>query len=283
MEKGNSVNLFRPLRFLGFSACLWLASAPAVLAWGATGHRTVGAIAEAHLTPWAAAQVRALLGTESLARSSTWPDEIRSDASWDHTHTWHYINFEDGQTLDTLERNPEGDVLEAMERFAATLRDGDASYQDKVIALRFLVHFIGDIHQPLHAGRASDRGGNEIAVIYYREPSNLHSVWDSGMIDREKLSFTELVRFIHHTTPEEVAAWQNSSFGDWVEESLALRQQCYDLGPWEGPAGTPPSLSWEYSYQHLPLVHRRLLQAGVRLAGALNDIFEPPAEYRPLP
>lgn len=277
------MNPLRPLPCLAFWACLWLASAHAVLAWGATGHRAVGDIAEAHLTPWAAAQVRALLGTESLARASTWPDEIRSDDAWDHSHPWHYINLEDGQTLETLERNPQGDILEAMERFAAVLRDDAASYRDKVIALRFLVHFVGDIHQPLHAGRASDRGGNEIAVIFFREPSNLHAVWDSGMIERQGLSFTELVRFIHHPTPREVASWQDSTFRDWVEESLALRQRCYDYGPQEGPAGTPPTLSWEYSYQHLPLVHRRLLQAGVRLAGTLNDIFTAPAEYQPLP
>lgn len=264
-------------------AAAWLTSSEPAHAWGKTGHRAIGEIAEAHLTPWAAAQVRAILGTESLARASTWPDEIRSDSSWDHSHTWHYINFEDGETLDTVKRHPKGDVLVAMERFAAVLADDSASHGDQVVALRFLTHFVGDIHQPMHAGRASDRGGNDIAVSFHRLPSNLHAVWDSGMIDKEQLSFTELVRFIHHPTRQEVAKWQNSTFRDWVEESLALRQQCYDFGEQDGAAGELPRLGFEYSYQHTPLVHRRLVQAGVRLAGVLNGIFEAPAGHEPLP
>ena len=264
-------------------AALCLTTVTSALAWGQNGHRAVGEIAESHLTPWAAAQVQALLGSESLARASTWPDEIRSDDAWDSSHSWHYINFEDGQGLQDIERNPKGDVLEAMQRFAKVLTDDQASHADQVIALRFLVHFVGDIHQPLHAGRGSDQGGNEIPVIFYREPTNLHTVWDSGLLAKENLSFTELVRFIHHPTAQEVATWQDSTFEDWVNESRILRYQCYDFGPQDGPAGTPPRLSWEYSYQHLPLVHRRIVQAGVRLAGVLNKIYQPPAGHQLLP
>lgn len=275
----NSLRWFGlPLLLVG--ACL-LPTSP-VQAWGKTGHRAVGEIAEAHLTPWAAAQVRAILGTESLARASTWADEIRSDSTWDHSHPWHYINLEDGQTLDDVLRNPDGDILEAMERFTKVLQDDAASHKSQVEALRFLTHFIGDIHQPLHAGRASDRGGNDIAVSFYREPSNLHAVWDSGMIDEEQLSFTELVRFIHHPTPQEVATWQDSTFRHWVEESMALRHQCYEFGPQDGPADALPRLGFEYSYQHMPLVRQRLVQAGVRLAGVLNKVFPPPANHTPL-
>lgn len=251
-------------------------------AWGPTGHRVVGDIAEMHLTPWAEAEVKAILGTESLARASTWADEIRSDRSWDHSHPWHYINLADDETLDSVQRNPDGDILLAMETFTDVLRQKDASHQAKVEAIRFLAHFIGDVHQPLHAGYATDRGGNDIQVIFFREPWNLHAVWDSGLINEEKLSFTELVRFIHHPTPDEVATWQDSTFRDWVEESIALRRRCYDFGPQNGAAGDPPRISFEYKYAHMPVVRERLVQAGVRLAGVLNEIFEAPQGHEPL-
>jgi hypothetical protein len=254
-----------------------LLSAPSSLfAWGSNGHRIVGRIAMNHLTDEAARAVECLLGPEGLDQVSTWPDEIRSDPSWKKADPWHFISIDDAETLETTARDPAGDVLEAIQRFTAVLRDPQATRESKQEALRFLVHFVGDIHQPLHVGRRADRGGNSIKVTLIGQETNLHSVWDSGMIDNEKLSFSEFAAFIDHPTLQELQTWQSAPPADWANESKALRDRVYQIGDGK--------LSYEYVYKNIPLVKRRLLQGGVRLAGLLNSIFaqsEPSIPDRP--
>lgn len=237
--------------------------------WGKTGHRVVGQIAENHLTPKAAKAVRDLLGAESLAAVSNWADEIRSDAAtWKKADPWHYVNIPDGQTYETMEKNPAGDVIVALKRFEATLRDPNAAREERIHALKFMVHMIGDLHQPLHAGKREDLGGNRVTVHWFRnaESTNLHTVWDDLLIEQEKLSFTEWTRFLDHPSEAEIKQWQSTSYLAWTEESFKLRDRCYDFKP-ELP------LSYDYVYRSMPIVKQRLLQAGIRLAGTLNAIF----------
>jgi hypothetical protein len=246
-----------------------LLSAPSSLfAWGANGHRVVGRIAMHHLTDEAARAVECILGPEGLDQVSTWPDEIRSDPSWKKADPWHFISIDDGETLETTQRDPAGDVLEAIQRFTAVLRDPQATQPAKQEALKFLVHFVGDIHQPLHVGRRADRGGNSVKVTLFGQETNLHSVWDAGVIDNEKLSFSELAAFIDHPTQQEIQAWQGSAPADWANESKAVRDRVYQIGDGK--------LSYPYAFAEIPLIKRRLLQAGVRLAGLLNSIFAQP-------
>lgn len=256
----------RPFRTTILAMAL-VALATPLAAWGPTGHRVVGRIAQNHLSPAAAAEVEALLGPRSLAQASTWADEIRSDPAWDHAAPWHYVSIGDDETYATSEKNPDGDILVALERFSATLADPEAPEKERRHALQWLVHLVGDLHQPLHVGRADDRGGNDILVLYFDEPANLHQVWDSRMIDSERLSFTEMARFLDHTTPEEVAATQQGTFLDWARESKALREEVYRLGD--------QRLSWSYLRDSMPIVRRRLLQAGLRLAGLLDELLAP--------
>lgn len=236
-------------------------------AWGPTGHRVVGRIAERHLTPEAAAAVAVLLAPDSLARVTTWADEVRSDPGFGHADPWHYISIEDGETYESTEKNPEGDVVEASRRMVATLADPAAARPEKAKALKFLAHFVGDLHQPLHVGRRADRGGNEVLVTWRGAVSNLHSVWDYDMIDATRLSFSEYAELIDHPSVEEVVAWQGSTLLDWIAESKELRARVYEIG--DGRLGS------DYSYRNLPVVERRMLQAGVRLAGLLNSTFSP--------
>lgn len=252
-----------------------LAAPGALRGWGQNGHRIVGEIAERHLSEAARQGVLAILGEdESLAEAATWPDEIRSDPAWSLAALWHFMSIDDHETLATTARSEEGDVLEAMKRFEAVLRDPEAPKEKKVEALRFYVHFVGDVHQPLHVGRRDDQGGNRIRVRWFREPRNLHSVWDSGLIESEELSFTEYVRFIDDATPEEIAAWQAAPYEEWVRESFCLRDGVYDFGLEAAlEAGEEPSLSYGYAFHQGPTVDRRLLQAGIRLAGHLNAIL----------
>jgi hypothetical protein len=171
---------------------------------GANGHRIVGRIVANHLTPEAAVAVTSLIGAEGLDQAATWADEIRNDPNWQpplkNPSPWHYMSIDDGETLETTVRSPDRDVLEAIERFSAVLRNAQATRPAKQEALRFVVHFVGDVHQPLHVGRRADRGGNDVEVTLFGDKTNLHSVWDSGLIESEKLSFSELAAFIDRPT-----------------------------------------------------------------------------------
>jgi hypothetical protein len=129
-----------------------------------------------------------------------------------------------------------------------------------------LIHLVGDIHQPLHVGTGHDRGGNDTRVEWFYEPSNMHRVWDSEMIDETQLSYTEFAAAINHPTKKQVKKWQNSTVLDWAFEAMKLRDEVYDL-----PADK--QLGYEYQYKNHDLLRKQLLKAGVRLAGVLNEIY----------
>jgi hypothetical protein len=251
-------------------ASLTFAASPA-FAWGKTGHRVVAAIADRGLSAEARAHVQLLLGTESLDEAATWPDDMRSDPSpfWQKTATpWHYVTV-GGADYDMAP--PEGDALTALHRFRATLLDPKASLADRQLALRFIVHLVGDLHQPLHVGQPGDHGGNDVKLNFAGRPSNLHSVWDAGLVDDQQLSFSEYAeRLSRRTTPEQVIAWTDPNPLDWIRESRAIRPTVY-------PAQGATELGWDYIYKFRPVMERRLAQAGVRLAAYLNDIFRAPA------
>ena len=245
----------------------------AAFAWGPIGHRVVARIAERHLSAAAARGEAAILGAESLVQAATWPDEIRSDPAWDRAKPWHFVSLDDNETYETAPKSADGDVVEAIGRFTRVLQDPAAEAGKKAEALRFLVHFVGDAHQPLHVGRRDDFGGNGIKVTWFDGPTNLHSVWDEKIIEAEKLSFSELAELVDHPTQTEIRVWQGTGVLDWIKESKAVRAQVYEIGD--------KKLGFLYAYQNGPLVQRRLLQAGVRLAGVLNALFDSPGPSIP--
>src|SRR6476619_6085279 len=185
-----------------------LAATAAVLpspafAWGKTGHRVVAAIADTQLSGLARAHVEEILGRgESLDEAANWPDEMRSAPGqfWQKTATpWHYVTL-NGIIYDHTPA--EGDALEALSHYRDVLRDPRATLAEKQTALRFIVHLVGDLHQPLHVGKCCDRGGNEVKVKWFGRDLNLHSVWDSALVDEEQLSFTEMAaKLDRHTSP----------------------------------------------------------------------------------
>jgi nuclease S1 len=260
----------RPRARLGAVAALVVAAAfaPGANAWGPTGHRASGRIAEHHLTPQAARAVGELLAPEELAYVTTWADEIRAEPDWAKAETWHWVTIPDGQTYESAPKNPAGDVLEAIARFEKVLADRRAARPERTQALKWLSHLVGDLHQPLHVGRGDDQGGNDVLVLWFGEPTNLHMVWDSKIIESKQLSFSELAALLDHPTPGQVREWQGSGPLDWARESQELRGACYEMGD--------RRLSFRYAHDHWPTVERRLLQAGVRLAGELNRLLRAP-------
>jgi len=234
--------------------------------WGLTGHRTVGQIAEIYLSKKAKKEIKKILGTETLADVATWMDFIKSEPGYDHMKPWHYVTIPDGQTYESSEKAPEGDVIWAINKFIDELKSGTLSPNEQQFALKSLVHLIGDIHQPLHVGNGKDIGGNDVKLKYFWKSSNLHRVWDSGIIDGQQLSYTEWVSKINHPTESQVEIWQAASINDWVMESMAMRSSVYEIGE-------EKNINYRYNYDHIAEVEKRLLQAGIRLAGVLNEIY----------
>ena len=245
------------------------ASQPA-LAWGANGHRIVGAIAQEYLSPQAHAAMLEILGGESLAEAGPWPDFMRSDPDefWQRTASpWHYVTVPEGQSYDEVGPPPQGDALTALQGFADTLRDPQASLADKKAALRFIVHLVGDLQQPLHAGNGDDRGGNDVKVTWFGEPTNLHSLWDSGLLDSQELSYSEYAKWLNDDlTPQEMREWASPDPKAWVADSAAVRPSLY---PEE------PDLGYEYNYRFKGVMEERLQKGGLRLAAFLNEVFAP--------
>jgi hypothetical protein len=238
----------------------------------------VAALADPQLSGLARAHVKELLGVESLEEAATWPDDMRSapETFWQKTATpWHYVTL-NGIVYDHAPS--EGDALQALNRFRTTLQDPGASVADKQLALRFIVHLVGDLHQPLHVGKCCDKGGNEVKVKWFGRDLNLHSVWDSALVDEEQLSFTELAaKLQRHTSNADVMAWWDINPRDWISESGQLRETVYPAPNLKDPKA-PPELSYGYVYKFTPLMEQRLKQAGVRLAAYLNDIYSEPQQ-----
>lgn len=234
--------------------------------WGKNGHRVVGDIAAQYLNEDAAQAVDRILGNESMAIASTWMDEIRSDPNYDYTADWHWVTIPDGMSYAETEKNPNGDLIKAIRTITEELKNGDLSTEKETENLKMLIHLIGDIHMPLHVGTGEDRGGNQVEVQWFWEESNLHRVWDSGMIEEQKLSYTELSESVNYVTAQEVKELQNSTVLDWARESMQLRDEVYNLPE-------DHNINYEYMYHNWGTVERRLKEAGIRLAGVLNDIY----------
>ena len=279
--------MMRPFRVLW---CLsLLLSAQQVSAWGQTGHRAIGEIAEAHMRPETVKKARALLDGHDLAYASTWADEIRSDPKrYGHTFNWHYTTWQDederfhyaDETKDT------GFLLTQVDKQLAILKNTRAPKTERAEALRFVVHLVGDAHQPLHVGGGNDRGGNTCRVTWFGKATNLHSVWDGEIIESNGLSYTELAGFASQgRTAADIAAAKRGDLRSWSQESKKLRA---DLYPPEAVAPNAPvtyltycrepvaaeampKLGYEYGYRFLPVVYDRLYLAGVRLARLLDE------------
>jgi hypothetical protein len=236
------------------------------LGWGATGHRVTGYIADKHLSKKARLAIQRILGQQSLAMASTWMDDIRSDSTFDYTADWHWVTIQDGETYDQSVKNKNGDIIQTIERIITELKSKKLSAKEEAERLKMLIHLVGDIHQPLHVGGGTDRGGNDVKLTWFGGNSNLHRVWDSDMIDGTKLSYTELAESLHKPDAVQVKNLQRASVRDWANESMGYRKQVYDIGE--------SKLGYQYQYKYFSIVQDRLAQAGIRLAGVLNEIYK---------
>jgi nuclease S1 len=240
------------------------------MAWGPEGHRVVAVIAQMNLTPEARERVNALLGPyNSLGAIASWADDTRVD--YPDTGPWHYIDIPlDSNAIDMARDCPQGKcVIAQIEKFEAVLKDPRASEADRRAALKFVVHFVGDLHQPLHAEDNHDQGGNQVQVTFFGQPTNLHSVWDSGILNHIKPYGNPLAEELNsRITPEERKQWAQGRLEDWALESHRLAR---DVAYKRLPPGPTPALGQEYVDAATPVVETQLEKAGIRLADILNQ------------
>ena len=170
-------------------AMLVMLESASVYAWGPMGHDVVAAIAEQHLTKKAKKNIDKLLGGKSIVYYASWMDNIQNSPYWKNgynkTKTWHYANVDEGFTYQTMQKNKDGDVVSGLEFLTGELTNRYDELTDsmRVDYLKMIVHMVGDLHCPMHAGRLSDRGGNKTKVKWFGQQTNIHSVWDSKMIE----------------------------------------------------------------------------------------------------
>jgi hypothetical protein len=184
------------------------------------------------------------------------------------------VTVPEGQTYAEVGAPEEGDALSALDRFAATVRDPGASRKEKALALPFIVHIVGDVHQPLHAGNGDDRGGNDVKVLWFGDSTNLHSVWDTQMIEGQNLSYTEYATWLdRQIEPTETITWWDANPQVWIAESTGIRDTIYPAADVE-----MPNLGYAYQYEHLATAETRMQQGGVRVAAYLDWVFSSPAK-----
>jgi len=235
--------------------------------WGKTGHRATGEIAEQYLSKKAKRVINELLNGESLALVSNYGDDIKSDRAYRKYGPWHYVNFPFDGTYEASEKSEKGDLYVAINTCISVLKNEKSTQEAKVFHLKMLVHFIGDLHQPLHIGLADDKGGNDFQVRWFNGGTNLHTVWDTKMLDSYEMSYSELAANADKLSKFQLKAIQKGTVKDWMYESRALCKDIY------ANTKVGEKLSYRYMYDYVNVVRNQLQKGGIRLAVLLNDIF----------
>ncbi len=245
-------------------------------AWGGIGHRVVAMIAQQHLTPKTKQEISKLLQPgETLASISTYADEIRN--SRPDTRRLHFVNIpllaNTYMPSRDCRSSDEGDcIIAALERFRLELANVKETRERRAFALKFIVHLVGDLHQPLHCGDNNDRGGNDVKVTWFgpnERQQNLHGVWDYAIIEQGGRKEEDWLKLLSASiTPEKIPALQQGNVTAWALESLATaKDHAYKIPP-------NRQLGQAYYNKTLPVVEDRLRKAGLRLAKVLNEALQ---------
>lgn len=239
------------------------------LAWGPKGHDTVAYIAEKHLSKKALKKVTAVLEGHSLVYVANWLDNASHTDEYAYTKTWHYVNVdpEEGTYADS-KKDSAGDAVVAINTLVENLKSGELTPEEERVQLMMLIHIMGDIHCPMHAGRKSDRGGNGTKVKYFGSQKKLHSVWDSEIVESaHRWGYSEWQEQVDRATPKQVQAYMQGTPNDWIEETVVLANDIYEN------SATGTNLSYDYVAQYAPIIEEQLLKGGIRLAKLLEGIY----------
>lgn len=260
---------------------VFLGAPIAASAWGPLGHKVTCEVAYQELNPTARAAVIELVRADpdytTFADACNWPDNVRADESYDWAKPYHFVNVPREAKQVSLRRDcqPRGCAVAGIYRYLGVLRDDSASADDRRAALEFLGHFVGDAHQPMHVSFREDAGGNRVGVEFFGSRTNLHAVWDTGMVTRADPNWRELGPQLHGSiTDAEREAWARSGPVEWANESYRI---AVDPDTRYVDAGTCCLvLGQEYLDRNLPRVHERLRRGGLRLGLLLNEVWPHP-------
>jgi len=230
------------------------------LSWGQTGQAVTVKIAESFLTEVASNQLAAITGGTSLAELASWADSVRNTPEWSQTSVWHYVNLEKS----SFEQSPQ-DILQALD-FAESELVKSGTNEQKLIWVKFIIHFIGDLHQPLHTGKSSDRGGNSIKLSFKGRKTNLHALWDGVFIQNEGSGTAELAQKIIDMRMSQGLLNLPFDPSDVVQENSELLDFVYSF---QGQ-----SIDEAYANKAKELTQKRLWAGGLRLASQLNQLFK---------
>lgn len=251
-----------------FILILFVLAARHVLAWGQKGHDVTAYIAENHLTPEAAEKIDKILSGHSLVYYANWMDIASHTPAYAYSSTWHYLNIDEGKTLDTMTRNPDGDVLTAVTTIVARLKQGGLTEKEEFDYLRMLIHLVGDMHCPMHQGRLGDLGGNRVPVTLFGRSTSLHSSWDTGIVEAaHKWGYSEWQDQIDRITDDEAVLVAAGEPRDWLLETHEICKQVYA----DTPEGT--KISYDYVDKYTPVIELQFVRGGHRLARLLNEIY----------
>jgi hypothetical protein len=248
------------------------------LAWGRMAHRAATRLAETRLSPRTRALVRELLDPgESLVDASTWADE--NSRSIPGSAAWHYVNVSIAADHYSSRDCHGNCVVSRLDEFRRILADPRAPRPRRQMALRYVVHLVEDAHQPMHVGDHRDRGGNALQLQFFRDDyTNLHQVWDSGLLRNGYRHERELLEdLIALARRPEARDWTRSRVESWVDESLEVARQAYCIPGSRELLRAGSRIGREYEDANLPRAVKRLAQSGVRLADVLNECLDPTA------
>lgn len=252
------------------------ACALSAFAWGQKGHDTVANIAERHFTEATADSVSRLLDGMSAVYWANWLDNASHTPEYAYSKTWHYKNIDADQQYDEVPPFESGDVVTALRANIAVLADSTAADNRKNLALKMVIHLVGDLHQPMHMGHKSDLGGNRTQVRFFNSGTNLHSAWDSRILESaHKWTYTEWTDQLDRLKPEQVATVEAGNIDDWGRETWQIATRVYDAFP------SGSSISYNEIAEWTPTIEQQLLKGGIRLAAILNAIFDPAATRNP--
>lgn len=238
-------------------------------AWGPKGHDAVAYIAEKHLSKKTRKKVQEVLDGHSLVYYANWMDNASHTDEYAHTKTWHYVNVDaNEESYAASVKEPKGDVVTAINDIVAALKSGELTLEEEQSNLKMLIHLVGDMHCPMHAGYKSDRGGNGTQVKYFGSSKKLHSVWDSEIVESaHRWSYQEWQEQVDRASKKEVRAMAQGTPNDWIEETVVLSRNVYE----NSPRGV--NLSYDYVAMYAPIIEEQFLKGGIRLAKLLEEIY----------
>lgn len=238
-------------------------------AYDAVGHRIIADIAYDNLTDRARSQVDKVLGKRGIVYESTWADEVRSDNKYAYSYQWHYQDLDEDMTPASLQKLLENPKAEGEHLFFAldSLTVRLKKDKNNAEALKFLVHFVGDLHQPMHLGRKDDKGGNKVDFNWFGKKTNLHAVWDGMLIESERMSYSEFSQYLQDKFEPRKAEIKKYTILQSVEAVYAAQNLIYKYD-------TSDTSNYHYVYYFAGIRDEMLYRGGIQLANILNAIYK---------